>query len=143
MFKWVEWIVMKNQPLSIVDCPLTREAIRYKPITSKLLHRNILALCAEMQNSIKQKLPDKFSIIFDGWSEGTVHYTSPAVFEALLLLKVNRSEWNVQTMGKAMGRTTGTMFTTSIADTDTTTAGTAGEVDTDEDPDLFYTTNDC
>jgi hypothetical protein len=27
MFKWVEWIVMTNQPLSIVDCPMTREAI--------------------------------------------------------------------------------------------------------------------
>ena len=74
MFKWVEWIVMTNQPLSIVDCPMTREAIRYKPITSKLLRKNILALCKEMQTSIKHKLPDKFSIVFDGWSEGSVHY---------------------------------------------------------------------
>ena len=74
MFKWVEWIVMKNQPLSIVDCPLTREAIRYKPITSKLLRKNILAVCKEMQTSIKHKLPDKFTIMFDGWTEGTVHY---------------------------------------------------------------------
>ena len=36
--------------------------------------------------------------------------TSPAVFEAILLLKVNRSEWNVHSVGKAMGRTTGAQF---------------------------------
>ncbi len=74
MFEWVEWIVVTNQPLSIVDCPMTREAIRYKPITSKLLRKIILALCKEMQTSIKHKLPDKFSIVFDAWSEGSVHY---------------------------------------------------------------------
>ena len=75
MFRWIEWVVMLNQPLSIVDDPLTRDGMRYKPITSKLLlRRNILALCKEMQTSIKHRLPDKFSIIFDGWTEGTIHY---------------------------------------------------------------------
>ena len=74
MFRWIEWVVMLNQPLSIVDDPLTRDGMRYKPITSKLLRRNILALCKEMQTSIKHRLPaDKFSIIFDGWTEGTIH----------------------------------------------------------------------
>jgi hypothetical protein len=33
--------------------------------------------------------------------------TSPSVFEAILLLKVNRSEWDVHTVGKALGRTSG------------------------------------
>jgi hypothetical protein len=74
MFRWIEWIVVLNQPLSIVDDPLTRDGMRFKPITSKLLRRNILALCKEMQTSIKHRLPDKFSIIFDGWTEGTIHY---------------------------------------------------------------------
>ncbi len=73
MFNWMEWIVMTNQPHSIVDFSMTCEAIRYKPITSKLLCKNILALCKGMQTSIKHKLPDKFSIAFDGWSEGSVH----------------------------------------------------------------------
>ena len=73
-YKWVEWIVMKNQPLSMVDCPLTRAGMQYEETTSKLLRRHILALHTEMQTTIMKKLPDKFSIIFDGWSEGTVHY---------------------------------------------------------------------
>ena len=74
MYKWIEWVIMKNQPLSIVDDPLTREGMRYRPVTSKLLRQNILLLCKEMQASIKRKLPDKFALIFDGWTEGTIHY---------------------------------------------------------------------
>jgi hypothetical protein len=58
--------------------------------------------------------------------------TSPAVFEAILLLKVNRSEWDVHSMGRAMGQTTGTRLTVN-ADADITI-----DSDTDEDPDLFY-----
>jgi hypothetical protein len=65
---------MLNLLLSIVDDPLTCDGMRYKPITSKLLCRNILALCKEMQTSIMHQLPDKFSIIFDGWTKGTMHY---------------------------------------------------------------------
>ena len=47
MYMWVEWAVMLNQPLSIVDNPLTQEGMRYKPVTSKLLCKNILALGKE------------------------------------------------------------------------------------------------
>ena len=64
MYKWVEWVVMLNQPLSIVDNPLTREGMRYKPVTSKLLRKNILALGKEVRASIKKKLPNKFSILY-------------------------------------------------------------------------------
>jgi hypothetical protein len=64
---------------------------------------------------------------------------STAVVEALLLLKVNCSEWSVQTMGRAMGQTrTGTRFVASFDDIATCIA--TGEVDTNEDPDMFYTT---
>ena len=41
-------------------------------------------------------------ILTDTWKS-----TSPAVFEAILLLTVNGSEWDVHTMGMAIGRTTG------------------------------------
>jgi hypothetical protein len=85
MYKWVEWVVMLNQPLSIVDNPLTREGMRYKPVTSKLLRKNILALGKEVQASIKKKLPNKFSIVFDGWSEGTVHYIGVSAAYVMLI----------------------------------------------------------
>jgi hypothetical protein len=74
MFKWIEWLVMKNLPLSIVDCPLTRSAVRFKPVTSKLLRKHILSLCSIMKDDVKKKIPNRFAIIFDGWTEGTAHY---------------------------------------------------------------------
>jgi hypothetical protein len=74
IYKWVEWDVMLNQPLLMVDNPLMREGMQYKPVTSKLLRKNILVLEKEVQAPIKKKLPDRFPIVFDGWSEGTVHY---------------------------------------------------------------------
>ena len=79
MYKWIEWVTMKNQLLSIVDDPLTREGMRYKPVTSKLLCQNILLLYKEMQESIRHKLPDKFALIFDGWTEGNVRYIGVSV----------------------------------------------------------------
>ena len=36
--------------------------------------------------------------------------TLPAVLQALLLLKVNQKEWDVYTVGKAMGKSTGIRF---------------------------------
>lgn len=61
--------------------------------------------------------------------------TSPAVFEAILLLKVNRSEWNVQSVGKAMGRTTGAQFS---ADVGVAVVDDTNLCDHDDDLDLFY-----
>lgn len=68
--------------------------------------------------------------------------TSPAVvFEAILLLQVNRSEWDVHTMGRAMGRTTGAIINRpgGASIDDTASNLNVDVVDEDEeDPDLFY-----
>lgn len=74
MFRWIEWIVMTNSPLSSVDDSLTREGMRYKPITSKLLRKYILATAKLMTQSIAEKLPDNIALVFDGWTVGSVHY---------------------------------------------------------------------
>ena len=69
---------------------------------------------------------------------------SPSLFEAILLLKVNRCEWDIYSVGKALGRTTGN---TSVA-----SAAPGGRIlhddlagnddlvvlDDIDDPDLFY-----
>lgn len=74
MFRWIEWIVVKNLPLSIVDDPLTREGMKYKPVTSKLLRKYILATSKAMIASIAEKLPNDIAIVFDGWTVGCIHY---------------------------------------------------------------------
>ena len=60
--------------------------------------------------------------------------TSLAVFQAILLLKVNQREWDVYTVGRAMGRSTGERFSV-LGGGDGVCVG--GEEAAD-DPDLFY-----
>ena len=44
MFKWIEWIVIRNQPLSMADCLLTHEGMKYTDTCSRIVRQNILAL---------------------------------------------------------------------------------------------------
>jgi hypothetical protein len=74
MFCWIEWIVVNSLPLRIVDDPLTRNGMRYKPVTSKLLCKYILATSEAMIASIAEKLPNDLAIVFDGWTVGCLHY---------------------------------------------------------------------
>ncbi len=62
VFKWIEWIVTKNLPLSVVDDPLTREALCYKSITSKLLHKHILSVCNIMKESVSASFPTNLQL---------------------------------------------------------------------------------
>ncbi len=75
MFRWIEWIVIKSLSLRIVDDPLLHNGImRYKPDTSKLLCKYILATSKAMIASIAEKLPNDLAIVFDGWTVGCLHY---------------------------------------------------------------------
>jgi hypothetical protein len=74
IYKRIEWIVVKNLPISMVDDPLTRKAVCYKSITSKSLRKHLLSVCNVMRESVKCKLPNKFAIVFDGWTKGTAHF---------------------------------------------------------------------
>jgi hypothetical protein len=74
MFCWIEWIVVKSLPLGIVDDPLTRNGMRYKAITSKLLRKYILATAKVMMATIAERLSNDIAIVFDGWTVGTIHY---------------------------------------------------------------------
>ncbi len=77
MFEWIEFIVMKNLPVGFVDCPYTRKITRLKPVSTKTLHQNVLALFKVLQQTIKEQLPSKLVVIFDGRTEGTEHFMDP------------------------------------------------------------------
>jgi hypothetical protein len=57
--------------------------------------------------------------------------TSPAVFQAILLLNVNRTEWDAYTVGRAIGRSTGEKFSVG------SDGGSVGGKEAADDPDLF------
>ena len=76
MFKWIEFVVMKNLPVSFVDCcPYTRDITQLKNISAQMLRFHTLELLSVgMKETVQAELPPKFIIVFDGWTEGTHHY---------------------------------------------------------------------
>ena len=74
MAEWMNYLVMKNQPLCTVDCPITRKIVRLKSVCAKSMRHHMLSLVSVVRDEIKARLPDKLALIFDGWTEGTDHY---------------------------------------------------------------------
>ena len=75
-YQLIEWVIMRNQPLSEVDNELTRAILKCKPMSSKSLRKYILAMIPVVERRIHDEIPDKFGLLFDGWSDGTVHYVA-------------------------------------------------------------------
>jgi len=76
VFQILEWVVMRNQPLSEVDNKLTRALFKCKPVCSKSLRTYILAMIPIVESTIHSELPDKFGLLFDGWSDSSTHYVA-------------------------------------------------------------------
>jgi hypothetical protein len=57
MHDWIELLVMKDLPLSFVDCPFVRLKSRLKSVSSKTVQKHMLTLSSIVQETIKQKLP--------------------------------------------------------------------------------------
>ena len=74
MAEWIHFVVVKSMPISIVECPHLRRLAKLKPVSVKSVRKHILSLKAVVQEEVKMRLPSKFAIIFDGWTEGTDHY---------------------------------------------------------------------
>jgi hypothetical protein len=74
MAEWISYLVVKNQPNSLADCPATRKLARLKPVGSKSVRKQVLLLMTVVKEYIKQHLPSTFVPVFDGWTEGTDHY---------------------------------------------------------------------
>jgi hypothetical protein len=68
-------MVMKNLPVSFVDCPYTRNITRLKPIAAQKLQCHILALLSVARETIKAEFLTKFGIVFDGWMKKPISST--------------------------------------------------------------------
>ena len=67
---------MRDQPLSEVVKSLTRALFIVQLVFSKALRNYILSLVPLVEENVKTLLPDKFGLMFDGWSDSTVHYVA-------------------------------------------------------------------
>ena len=95
IYSWIRFIVMKNLPVSFVDCSYTRDISRLKPLSGKSLRRHILSLRDVLKETLSKELPSTFVVVFDGWTEGTQHYIGVT---ASYMKVVDGREVPVQTM---------------------------------------------
>ncbi len=92
MFSWIRFIVMKNLPVSLVDCTYTRDISRLR----SSIRRHILSLLDVLKETLRRELPSsRFVEVFDGWTKGTHHYIGDA---ASYMKVVDGKEVPIQTM---------------------------------------------
>ena len=76
MFDMIEWFIMRNQPLSEIDNEITRRLLNRKVICSKSIPKYILNLNAIVEKKVTSEIPDRFVIIFEGWTECHTHFVA-------------------------------------------------------------------
>ena len=47
---------------------------KLRPVSVKTLQQHVIALSNVMKEKVKAKLPSKFVVVFDGWTEGTERF---------------------------------------------------------------------
>ena len=74
MFAWIEWIVMADLPLTVVENEFYKKRSNLEPTTYKTVTKYMDNLLKLVRANIKRGLPKMFGIIFDGWSCDGEHY---------------------------------------------------------------------
>ena len=70
IFSWIELIIMENLPFAFVEKELPRKFAKYGPISKYTLMKYMDQLGYECEGVLKDLIPDKFGISFDGWDNG-------------------------------------------------------------------------
>ena len=74
VFAWLDWVCNDLMPFSFVDLPRTRKYSNLNPNCRNTLTKYLNLVTLEVENALKDQLPDKFAIAFDGWTTGSTHY---------------------------------------------------------------------
>ncbi len=75
-FGWISCIVENNFPLSFVESESVRKQSKLKPISCETLKKQMFQVQSLLQQKIKDGIPDKFGLVFDGWSSNGIHFVS-------------------------------------------------------------------
>ncbi|ETI47087.1 hypothetical protein F443_08620 [Phytophthora nicotianae P1569] len=73
-FGWLEWIVLGNLPLSFCESRLSRRYTNLEPISVETLRGSLESVTRSVERAIAADLPERFGIIFDGWSHASEHF---------------------------------------------------------------------
>ena len=76
IFRIIEWTIMRDQPISEIDDPITRSILSVKLICSKSLRKYIFSLVSTVEEEVNSILPSKFCVMFDASSDNHIHYVA-------------------------------------------------------------------
>lgn len=71
---WIEIVVIDLHPFCIVESEVLRRHVSIEPISINTLKKYMTGLVKVVEEKITALLPEKFCLIFDGWSNGDTHY---------------------------------------------------------------------
>lgn len=75
IFSWLDIVINTLQPFSFVECKTIRAHIGHDSISRNTLTKYMGLLAGVVEEKIMDVLPDKFAIVFDGWSTSDrIHY---------------------------------------------------------------------
>jgi hypothetical protein len=72
----MEWVIDRNMPFCEVESDLTRKMSNLEPICAKTMKKCMNQITQCVEGKIRDMLPIKFGLVFDGWteSESRTHY---------------------------------------------------------------------
>ena len=63
---WIEWTVLADLPITVVESEHYRKNSTLKPTTYKSITKYMISLLEIVRTSIKRGLPKTFGLVFDG-----------------------------------------------------------------------------
>lgn len=71
---WIDFVLNGLQPFYIVENEVFRRGMRFEPVSYKTFFRYFSFLTKIVEKKIADSLPDKFTLVFDGWTAQQTHY---------------------------------------------------------------------
>ncbi len=68
IYSWLDWVIGEGLPFHTVEKVLTKKYSKLEPVSVKTLMKYIHKFTLQVEQSIKRLLPDKFCLLFDGWT---------------------------------------------------------------------------
>ena len=75
MYGWFNLVMSELLPFSVVEKRAYRESVKFQPVSLSSFMRYLPRITEAVENKIAQELPDKISLILDGWTSYSTHYT--------------------------------------------------------------------
>lgn len=73
-YGWLDLIINELLPFSFVEKPIARKHIKHDPICLNTFMKYMKKLTVHVEHRLSNILPEKFALVFDGWSAGQTHF---------------------------------------------------------------------